>query len=207
MPSWSRAGGPASRGRRALAWLVTLSLVLIGSQVAHALSYRIVYPESELRWRELLASGHGYLAYEPLVLACVAACAVVSLLVLAADEVRGNRPQPLPAWAFALLPPLAFTAQELLERALAGAGLRTALLEQTTFRVGLALQLPCALAAYVAARLLLRAAVRVGLWLDAVPRRRLPPTAAPAIPRLLAGPRPSPLAFGRCERGPPLVSF
>ncbi len=183
---------------------MTLALVVVGSQAAHALAYRLVYPESQLRWHELLATGHSYLAYEPLVLAAAAACAVVSLVVLAAGEARGRRPQALPAWAFALLPPLAFTLQELLERALSGAGLHPGALTQPTFRLGLALQLPCVLAAYAAARLLLRAAVRVRVWLAGA--RRLAPHAGSRAtrPRAIVVPRLAPLASGRCGRGPPL---
>jgi hypothetical protein len=201
-----RAMAAGSSSRRAVVWLVTLVLVAIGSQVGHVLAYRLVYPESEVRWRELLATGHSYLPYEPLLLAAAAACAAVSLLVVAADEVRGRRPQALPAWAFALLPPLAFAAQELLERLLAGAGVHPAFLAQPTFRIGLLLQLPCGLAAYAVARLLLRAASRLGAWLAGAAGGAHPADGRRAPrPRAIALPRPSPLASGRCGRGPPLV--
>jgi hypothetical protein len=80
------------------------------------------------------------------------------------------------------------------------------MVEQPTFRVGLALQLPFAVAAYLAARLLLRAGRAIG---EAVARRRHRPLAArsslrlvPAAPRIV--PR-APFAGGRRVRGPPLV--
>ena len=104
--------------RRSLAWLVAVPLMLAGSEAAHALAYRLAYPELHVRVHVLLVTGHGYLRWLPLVLGIAAAVVALSLLVTAVDAARGRAPRGLPAWAFALLPPLAFVVQEHLERLL-----------------------------------------------------------------------------------------
>ena len=157
--------------RRGLAWALTLPFVLLGTQAAHALAYELVYPQADIR--VLLATGHGYLAYLPLALALAGAVALAALCVAAVDAARGRPARKLPAWAFALLPPAMFAAQEVLELSLRTGTFGWRALLAPTFLPGLALQLPIALAAYVAARLLLRTAERVGYAL--APQRIAPP--------------------------------
>src|SRR5207302_8796952 len=144
--------------RRSLAWLVALPLMLAGSELAHALSYRLVYPQAHVRALRIVATGHGYLAWLPLALAVASACALVSLAVTAADAARGRTARELPAYAFALLPPLAFALQELLELSLHTGTFAWHAVLAPTFVPGLLLQLPVSILAYLAARLLLRAA-------------------------------------------------
>ena len=55
--------------RRSAVWLLSVPLMIAGSELAHALAFRIVYPNAHARMRELLATGHGYTSYLPLVLA------------------------------------------------------------------------------------------------------------------------------------------
>jgi len=102
--------------RRGLAWALTLPLVLLGTQAAHALAYGLVYPQA--RVQVLRATGHGYLAYAPLALALAGAVALAALCVAAVDAARGRPARKLPAWAFALLPPAMFVVQEVLELSL-----------------------------------------------------------------------------------------
>ena len=45
--------------RRTAAWLSAIPLMVAGSQVAHALAYRLVYPEAQVRLNDLIATGHG----------------------------------------------------------------------------------------------------------------------------------------------------
>ena len=52
--------------RRGLTWALTVPLLLGGIEAAHALAYRLVYPQ--LHARVLLATGHAYLAWLPLLL-------------------------------------------------------------------------------------------------------------------------------------------
>lgn len=150
-------------------WGLVLPLVVAGSQAAHALAYQLVYPQAGVRGLQLASTGHGYLGWLPLVLAVGGAVAVVSLLTAAVDAARLRPARELPALAFAFLPAGAFALQEVLELSLHTGqfGWRAAL--APTFLPGLALQLPFGLAAYLLARLLLRAAERLGVALSPAP--------------------------------------
>jgi hypothetical protein len=185
--------------RRGLACALTLPLVLLGTQAAHALAYQLVYPQAQVQ--VLRATGHGYLAYAPLALALAGAVALAALCVAAVDAARGRPARKLPAWAFALLPPAMFVVQEVLELSLHTGTLGWRALLAPTFVPGLLLQLPIALAAYVAARLLLRTAERVG-------RALAQPRTVPVFVELLAPPavttlRARAVVAGRSSRGPP----
>jgi hypothetical protein len=164
----------AMRPRRAAAWLLSLPLMIAGTQVAHVLAYRFVYPNAHIRLTELLATGHSYMigthGYVPMLLGMAGAVDLVSAGWVFAGSLRRNLQRPVPAWAFALMPILCFTLQEFLERWLAGAPFPWWILVQPTFRIGLLLQLPFALLAFLAARLLLRAAEAAGQGL----RQRAP---------------------------------
>jgi hypothetical protein len=164
--------------RRRLTWLVALPAMLAGTQAAHAVAYRLVFPDSSLRLHMLGASGHGYLNWLPLVLALAGAIGVVGLGAAVADTARGREVGSLPPVAFAVLPPLAFVLQEVLELSLHTGTLGWHAAAEPTFLPGLALQLPFALLAFLAARLLLRAAVRLGRLLADAPR----PQAAASFP-------------------------
>ena len=178
--------------RRGAAWLAAVPLMLGGSQLAHAVAYRLAYPQAHVRVVHMLATGHSYFTQLPLVLAAAGACLLLSLVVTACDAARGRTPRALPAWAFALLPPLAFALQELLELSLHTSTFAWHVVLAPTFAPGLLLQLPFALAMFVIARLLLRAAERIGRALRRPARRsRAVPefAAAPVAPavRLLGG--------------------
>lgn len=148
--------------RRFAAWLLSLPLMVVSSQCAHVVAYRLAYPNAHLRLSELLVTGHGYMVgypgYVPMLLALIGAIELVAIGWLALGTIRPGLRRPVPAWVFALLPMLGFTLQELLERLLQGGPFPWWMVLQPTFRVGLLLQLPFALAAYLIARLLLRAA-------------------------------------------------
>jgi hypothetical protein len=168
--------------RRTAAWLTSVPLMVGGSQLAHVLAYRLAYPSEHVRLTELLATGHGYMlgstGYAPLLLGVLGAVEVVGVGWLFAGAFRRTLQRPVPAWAFALLPVLAFTLQEALERVLAGSSFPWWLVLQPTFQIGIALQLPIALIAYLIACLLLETtyeaaqaltpyiAVRVGACTD-----------------------------------------
>jgi len=154
-------------------WLVAAPLMLGGSQVAHALAYRIAYPQAHVRVLHMLATGHSYFTRAPIVLAAGGACLLVSLAVAALDTARGRPSRALPAAAFAFLPPLAFALQEVLELSLHTGTFAWRAVLAPTFVPGLLLQLPFALLAYVVTRVLLRAAARIGRALaGAVPASR-----------------------------------
>ena len=190
--------------RRSLAWLIAIPVMLAGTEAAHALAYRLVFPQASLRVGVLAATGHGYTAWLPLVVALAGAVALVGVVAAALDVARGRRVHALGPRAFALLPPLAFALQELLELSLHSGAVAWHVYAAPTFLPGLALQLPFALLAFVAARLLLRAALHVGRLL-ARPRLAAAPPRVRSLggsvstrlhPDRTASPRAPPLAVG-----------
>ena len=194
--------------RRGLAWLVAVPLMLVGSQVAHVLAYRIVYPQASVRLRDLVETGHGYMSALPLALGVVGAVVALSLAASIVDAARGHDVRSLPPWAFALLPLAGFGLQEYIERWLAWGSFPWAAALEPTFLIGIALQFPFGALAYFAARLLLRTAKRLGRRLARVspPRARV---AAPAVLDSAAQvlpPLSSPLSRSLGRRGPPLLS-
>lgn len=193
--------------RRSVAWLLTLPLAVVGSQLAHALAYRLATPNDAERGHELAASGHGYLAYLPAVLAV---CSVLVALALAGElghalTDRSRRPSRPSALRFAVLAPAIFACQEHFERLLHDGRFPWNAGFHRLFLVGLLLQLPFALVAYTLARLLLRVARSLGRLLT--PPLRLSRVGA-AIPRpatCIAVPRVPALALGYGSRGPPAL--
>ena len=167
---------------RRLLWPLVLTLSAAGMLVSHDLAYRLAGVGSD--------GLHGYLTHAPQLL--VALSLPATLVALA-----GGRTQPPPTWAFGLLGAGGFAAMEHLERL--GHGGVPWLLTSPPFLLGLALQLPFALAAWWIARTLfaLELAVRVR---------------PPACPRLLFELHPAadaPVATTvrawRRSRGPPAL--
>jgi hypothetical protein len=178
---------------RRLPWLLSLPLMAAGCLGAHSAAYRLVEPTAQ-------EPAHGYLALAPLLLAIGIALGAVAAL---RSVMTGRARAGAPAHLFALLPPLAFTLQEHLERALQGGkALETAL--EPPFLIGLALQLPFALCALLFARSLCQAAETAGALLSeglAAPLRSTtvrPPASVVDLPRLSA------LASSQAGRAPPL---
>ena len=136
--------------------------MLAGMEAAHALAYRLVFPQASVRGAMLAATGHAYAAWLPLVLALGGAATLVGVTAAVVDVVRGRHVRELGAGAFAALPPLAFAIQELLELSLHTTHVAWHAFAEPTFLPGLALQLPFALLAFVVTRLLLRVATKVG---------------------------------------------
>ena len=95
--------------KRALLAL-SLPLAAAGGLAGHAVGYALVGASRQD------ARIHGYLSVAPQFLAVCLALVTLALALRLAGRLQG-RPA---AWPFALLPPLAFVAQELLERVLHG---------------------------------------------------------------------------------------
>jgi hypothetical protein len=194
--------------RRRIVWLLSIEVMLAGSQAAHFLTYRVVYPEGRQREVVLAESGHGYLALLPQA-GGIALALLLAVLALHVSDVRrrnGLAARRIPILPFAAMPVVAFTAQEHLERLAHGGGLPLDAGLERTFFVGLLLQLPFALLAYVLARLLLEAAERVGHALRWATQRsrRLVRTASHPV-RIDLAPSRCVLAGGHSGRGPPVV--
>jgi hypothetical protein len=180
--------------------------MVAGSQVAHALAYRIVYPDAQIRWQVLLSTGHDYLSYWPLLFGVFGGVALVGFAASVAASVRRREPRPVPAWAFALLPLLGFTVQEFVERWLIGSNFPWWTVLQPTFRIGLVLQLPFSLLAFLLARLLLRTAERVVRVLHREARIPQPLGVGHSWFVCVSWPlRSAVLADGHAGRGPPLA--
>lgn len=183
--------------------MLTLPLAVVGSQVGHALAYRLVTPDGAERAHELAATGHSYLAYAPLALAIGTVMVVLALGVELRHVITGGQVSRPSALSFAVLAPAIFVLQEHFERLLHDGAFPWSAAVESTFVTGLLLQLPFALAAYLVARLLLRVVRSVGR-LVALPRPRALRTvvAWPAnqvdVPRVVA------LALGYGSRGPPV---
>jgi len=158
-------------------WLVSIPFMAMGCLAAHSLAYHLVTPRAER---------HGYLAFAPLVVGVLAALAVVGAFR------RGRTTSPL---VFAVLPPLAFVVQEHAERL-------ELVATEPAFLLGLALQLPFALAAFVAARAFLGLADLVVEALVSRPRGHGRTSFAALVPTADL-PRPSLLAGSRLSRAPP----
>ena len=194
------------RVRRALTWLLTLPLIVVGSQVAHGLAYWWAYPIANVRDAILAHTGHGYLGYAPVLFGFLAGLELLVLLVLVWDGVRGHVDRELPSWVFLWLPLVGFVLQEHLERLMATGVFPWWAVETPTFWRGLVLQIPLGLLAYAVARVLRQAAHAVAAVIARRGRGRTevrPRSLAwtPAASVLL--PRPAPLALGAAGRAPP----
>lgn len=176
------------RNRALLA--LSLPLAAVGCLAGHAAGYALV----GVSHRD--AQIHGYLGYAPQFLAVCAALVALALALRVTGRLQG-RPS---AWPFALLPPLAFLAQEVLERILAGLPAHAAF--EPAVYAGLAAQLPLAFAAYLVARALLRGADAVTRTLVPKPSCSLGRVLLP-LPACLPAPARTQLAFERLGRAPP----
>jgi hypothetical protein len=169
---------------------LSLPLAAAGCVGGHAAGYVLAGTSTED------AGVHGYLGYTPQFLGICFALVAVSVALRLAGRLRGR----LAAWPFALLPPLAFLTQELVER-LAARLPAHAVFEPPVY-AGLAAQLPIAFLACFAARTLLRVA-------DAAARALAPRPALAVRPRPLPFPAAAslvvrtPVALDRLSRAPP----
>lgn len=156
--------------RRLLAWLVCVPIIAAASQVAHGASYRLVTPDPAARAELLEHTGHSYLSAISFALAVGWAAVLIGFGALALQAARGRVSARPSATPFALLGPITFVLQEHLERLIHDGAFPFAAVFEPTFGIGLALQLPFALVAFLVARALLRVAECLGRIL--CPERR-----------------------------------
>jgi hypothetical protein len=143
-------------------WCVTLPLALVGTEVAHAIAYRLAYPEAAIRFRVLAQTGHGYFELMPVGLGLLAAVLVIGFVTDVVAVARGRRGCSVPAWAFMLIPPLAYAIQECTERWMFGSDAPWLVVFQPSFHYGMLLQIPVALVTLLVAWLLLRVSASLG---------------------------------------------
>lgn len=128
--------------RRTL-WPLALPLTGASTLLAHEGAYGLIgKPVDHL---------HGYLGHAPLLFAAFV-CSVVFVLLL---RLRGRIAGTPAAWPYGAVPIVVYVVQEGLERAVAGAAPFT---DGRALALGLALQLPLGLVAYLLARTLVNAA-------------------------------------------------
>lgn len=151
--------------RLLLAWALALPLVAVGAQLAHWLGYAVAAPGTGARGELLAATGHGYLASLPLLVAASVGLLAAAFLLVAFDGAAGRARLRVQRWPFAVVPFLGFLAQELAERGASGGAVTVTTLLETPVALGLLLQLPVAALTYGVAVLLTRAAVRLGCLL------------------------------------------
>ena len=169
--------------RRAVAWFVVVPFAGVSVLLGHRIAYAIAgAPADNL---------HGYLAHAPQLFAVLATGAVLGL----AADTRARRRSPVP---LAVVGVVAFVIQEHLER-LIHTGHVPFLLTSPTLWLGIALQLPLAVAIWLIAR-------RMAESLRSMPQRRRPPR-ADAFPVVFADmaarPAPRSRVFAHPGRGPP----
>ncbi|HMJ01155.1 MAG TPA: hypothetical protein VK488_15080 [Gaiellaceae bacterium] len=190
--------------RQRLAWFSTAPLMLGGLLAGHALGYRLAIADAHARADALAHSGHGYFGYVPFALAVCLGVLVTGLVLQGLAGFRGERGRPTISPLLVLLPSIAFVVQEFLERLLHAGHVPWTTVFEPAFLIGLAFQLPFALAALLLAWVLSSAAHAVGRALAARPRLAFP-VFVPVPVRATAAPRPAGLARGYGERAPPFV--
>ena len=190
--------------RQRLTWLSTAPLMVAGLLAAHALGYRLTITDPHARADALAHSGHGYFSYVPFALTVCLGVLLAGLALQALSALRGEPRRPATSPLIVLLSPVAFVAQELIERFIHSGQVPLSTVVQPAFLIGLALQLPFALAALLLAWALDSAARAVGTALASAPR----PTFQVFVPspvRISTALRPAGLARGYGERAPPLL--
>jgi hypothetical protein len=193
--------------RRLIVWTVVLPLTALGCLAAHAVAYRLAAQHAHERDNLLALTGHGYLGYVPLVLGVMAGVLLVALGLVVAATARGSSCPRMSPSSFFVLPLLGFVVQEHAERFVHDGALSQATMLEPVFLLGVVLQVPFALAAFLVARVVLAVAELVGkafaegsVSCPPLPAPRQAPRAAADLARIPV------LALGYPERGPPSPS-
>jgi hypothetical protein len=193
---------------RSAAWGIAVPLAIASWLGAHCVGYALVSPGAEESMGMHAEHGHAWLGYTPALAVWGLAVLVAGFVLCVGEGLRGRRRGRPPVLLFGLLPPVGFAAQEHLERLISTGSVPHDLVLEPTFLLGLALQLPFALAALLLTRALYTIGFSLGLALAdrlAVPRPLLLhgpslPVSLPAAPTPVG---PSVLASGHGQRAPP----
>jgi hypothetical protein len=193
--------------RRTGAWAIAVPLAVASWLGAHCFAYLLVSPGAEHHMGVHAEHGHAWLGYTPALVVWGLALVLGGVVLCLADGLRGRRPSRPPVRLFAFLPPIGFTLQEHAERLIGSGSVPYDLVVEPTFMVGLALQLPFALAALLLTRALYAIGFGLGRVLaDTLALRRPLRYAAPALlglPESATLVSPSVLALGHGQRAPP----
>lgn len=187
--------------------------MVTGSVAAHAVGY-VVAPataEGADRGRELSGfherASHGYAGHAVLWLGLIGAIAAVMGIRAFLARVRGRDSRHMGAGCFFLLPPLAYSSQELIERLLHAESFPFHAVLEPSFLLGLALQFPFAAIAFLVGWALFQTGKRLIRFLERDSPRRLHGIAARTwAPASVTVPRVRALSRGHPLRGPPLLA-
>jgi hypothetical protein len=193
--------------RAPVVWAASLSVCVAGWLIAHSLAYRLVASGDAGSAPLVERTGHGDLAFSPYLMAVSVTVLLLALAgAVAAGAMRRARPAVPPA-PFVLLPLLDFISHVGLDSLQHGHEVSAGTALEPVFLLGLALQVPFALASLLLARTALAYAEGLGRGLTPHWRPRPLAPASPAQPRLLSGTEHRPiipaLASGYAQRGPP----
>jgi CDP-diglyceride synthetase len=175
-----------------------------GLIAGHVLAYRLVYSDAHARADALARSGHAYFGFVPLALTVSLGVLLAGLAFQATAGFKGAPRRPLTSPLIVLLPPIAFVVQEFAERIAHTGQIPWTVVAQPSFLLGLALQLPFALAALLIAWALDSAARAVGRAFRDLPTPEFQ-AFVPEPVRVVAVPRTAGLARGYGERAPPFA--
>jgi hypothetical protein len=200
-------------GRRQLPWIVSVPLMAAGSVAAHSLGSALVASRVSATTDQdggVDVAGrldHGYVTSLPLLAGLVSALVLVALGLRIYRRLRGDAHSGAPPASFLLLPPLAYTLQEVAERLLHAESFPFNPAHEPAFLLALVLQVPFGVVAFFLGRALLglgRTLARVLFsggqrWSTGRPtsQRRLPEAIFLRTPVL---------ALGHSVRGPPVVA-
>ena len=191
--------------RRFLVTLACVGLAIGGTQVGHAVAYRLVERSSAERADLLAGTGHTYLQYASLALAILFVLAALALVAEIRATAAGGAATRPRLWMFGVVAPATLIVQEHIERWFSDGAFPWGTALQATVVVALLLQAPFALAAYVVARVVLGVTDALVRLL----RRRREPRSRLRVswPRVTSSRRVSSAQhIGLGPRGPPLLS-
>ena len=156
--------------RRLIALLVCLPLSVGGVLLAHQASYGLLASDAHARQHLLEHTGHGYLQHLPLVVATLLGLVLVGLGLDALYVWRRGDPTMPRAWQFAAIAPIGFVVQEHVERMVHDGGFPLHAWHEPTLWVGVLLQLPVSVFAWLVALALFRTSPRILAGMHARPR-------------------------------------
>jgi hypothetical protein len=184
--------------RTRVAWLLALPLSAIGMLVAHQLAWEVASHDHG-------ANGdHGYLQYGAIFAALAAGTVIVAAATQLIRVSRGSDIASSPsARVFAVIPIVAFVLQEHLEHLVFSRELEVTYFLSPPFLLGLALQLPFALAAMVVARLILGLVKEVVATVELLQRLHALRSYCVVVPAAVDLPVRRGLVAGNAGRAPP----
>jgi len=184
-------------------WCLTLPALLVAETTGHTALAR-VFDQGDKRHGLL---SHALEVYGPPLLAVSVLLAAMILWRRVLASFRAEGQQPLPAWRLAALPALGFLVQEHVERLVVDDRLDWLTVLEPAVLIGVALQLPCGLAAIWLVRTLLRVAEQLGCVLaHRTARAARRPQLVRVRPLEISAPRLPVLASQQAGRAPPAVA-